>query len=514
MKFFRRIFSKIFSIIFNRLTVVIAAIVVQLVFFLLIILRLSDYEHWINLSFRALTILMIVYVIWKDGNPEYKIGWIVFMALFPEVGAILFLVFGEKKPGRGLKKRLDRQEALHRNDLMQVEPLDLVGDNRERNTAQYVAEHGPYPLWDHTCSKYYPVGEKLFADMVEDLKNAKHFIFMEYFIISGGSLWDEIFEILKQKVREGVDVRIIYDDFGSMKARPRHFTRSLSDAGIQVMDFNTMKPVLSLVYNNRDHRKIMVIDGYIGYSGGVNLADEYANRIVRFGHWKDSGTRIEGEAVWNYTVMFLNMWHAFRGTNEDYRSYGPHVWHPGEFENDGEVQPFSDSPLDDENVGESVYFEMLNQAREYVYIFTPYLILDNEMETALKLAAKRGVDVRLVIPGIPDKPLVYAMSLSYVEPLMEAGVKVYKYTPGFIHAKSFICDGKIGAVGTVNMDYRSFFLHFENSTIFYHTSSLETLYEDCIETFRRSAIVTRKTLHHHLIGGLIGFVMRVFTPLF
>ena len=228
------------------------------------------------------------------------------------------------------------------------------------------------------------------------------------------------------------------------------------------MDFNTMKPLPSLVYNNRDHRKIMVIDGYIGYSGGVNIADEYANRIVRFGHWKDSGTRLEGEAVWNYTVMFLNMWHAFRGSDEDYRAYSPHAWHPGEFESDGEVQPFSDSPLDDENVGENVYFEMLNQAQEYVYIFTPYLILDNEMETALKLAAKRGVDVRLVIPGIPDKPLVYAMSLSFVAPLIQAGVKVYKYTPGFIHAKSFLCDGKLAAVGTINMDYRSFFLHFEN----------------------------------------------------
>lgn len=514
MKTFRRIFSKVFSLIFNRLTIVLAAIAVQLTYFIMLILRLSAYAHWVNISFRTLTVLMIAYIIWQDRNPAYKIGWIVFMALFPEVGAVLFIVFGARMPSRGIRRRLARQEALHKNDFLQVEPLDMLGENRERSTARYVAEHGAYPLWDHTMSKYYPVGEKLFDDMVEDLKKAEHFIFIEYFIISKGTLWDEIFQILKEKASQGVDIRIIYDDVGSMHKLPRHFSRQLQDAGIQVMDFNTMKPIVSLVYNNRDHRKIMVIDGYIGYSGGVNISDEYANRIVRFGHWKDTGTRIEGEAVWNYTVMFLNMWHAFRGTDEDYRAYGPHTWHPGEFPNDGEVQPFSDSPLDDENVGENVYFEMLNQAQEYVYIFTPYLILDNEMETALKLAAKRGIDVRLVIPGVPDKPLVYAMSLSYVGPLIKAGVKVYKYTPGFIHAKSFLCDGKLGAVGTINMDYRSFFLHFENSTVLYHTQSLDTLYRDCIDTFRRSALVTEKDLKKHRIGAMIGFFMRIFTPLF
>lgn len=513
MKTFRAIFSKIFSIIFNRLTIVALAISIQFIYFIVLLLQISEMAHWINVTFRVLSVFMILYVIWDDRTPEVKIGWIIFLIVFPEVGSVLLLLFGGKLPSRGLRKKLSQQEARHKMDIQQTWPLDMLGETRVRGTARYVAEYGPYPVWDHTDSKYYPIGDRLFDDLIADLKNAKHFIFMEYFIIDKGSLWDEVKTVLKQKAEEGLDVRVIYDDFGSIGKLPRKFAQDLQQSGVQVMGFNTMKPFLSMVYNNRDHRKITVIDGYIGYTGGVNLADEYANRVVRFGHWKDTGVRLIGESVWNFTVIFLNMWHAFRGTDENYKNYGPHVWHPGEFEGTGAVQPFSDSPLDDENVGENVYFDMLDQAKEYVYIFTPYLILDSEMENALKLAAKRGVDVRLVIPGIPDKKIVYAMTLSYVRPLIDAGVKVYRYTPGFIHAKSCICDGRIGCVGTINMDFRSFYLHFENSTLFYATDSLNDLYDDCLNTFRRSELMTGRT-GHHFFGAIIGFLMRVFTPLF
>ena len=278
-------------------------------------------------------------------------------------------------------------------------------------------------------------------------------------------MWDGIFAILKEKAAAGVDVRITFDDVGSINKTPKRFISSLAQHGIKVLPFNPLTPIASLIYNNRDHRKILVIDGYIGYSGGFNIADEYINEVVRFGHWKDTGIRLEGHAVWNFTVMFLNMWNAFKKTEEDYETFRPHICHPEEFGSDGIIQPYSDSPLDDENMGENVYLEILSQAEDYVYIFTPYLIIDNEMQTALSLAAKRGVDVRIVTPAIPDKKMVFRLTRSYYRPLIKAGVRIYEYTPGFIHAKSYLSDDRIGVVGTINMDYRSLFLHFECGTL-------------------------------------------------
>ena len=268
-----------------------------------------------------------------------------------------------------------------------------------------------------------------------------------------------------------------------------------------------------MVYNNRDHRKIMIIDGYISYCGGYNLADEYINSVNRFGHWKDSGVRLEGEAVWNYTVMFLNVWNAYRKTEEDYSPFAPHVHHPEVFDSDGIVQPFSDSPLDDENVGENVYLEIITQAEEYVYIYTPYLILDSEMLAAMQLASRRGVDVRLVTPGIPDKKLIFRITRSYYHPLIKAGVKVYEYTPGFIHAKSVIADDKISVVGSINLDYRSLYLHFECGTLMIGSNAVRQLKEDCQETFSKSKLMTLEDCRTNFFGLLVDGVLRALSPL-
>ena len=353
-----------------------------------------------------------------------------------------------------------------------------------------------------------------YPELLEDLEKAEHSIFMEYFIISEGGMWRGIFDILKRKAAEGVDVRLIYDDFGSLPTMPKRFVKELRNAGIKVHAFNPLRPILSLVYNNRDHRKMTIIDSYICYTGGFNLADEYINVEERFGHWKDSGLRLEGDGVWNYTVMFLTMWNAFVPTEDSFDEFRPHVHHPEAFGGDGGiVQPYSDTPLDDESVGENVYLDILNQARDYVYIFTPYLVIDNEMQTALCLAAKRGVDVRLVTPGIPDKKMVFKLTRSYYRALLKAGVRIYEYTPGFIHAKSFISDDQIGVVGTINMDYRSLYLHFECATLMIGCESLQGLKKDCLDTFAQSREIKVGDMKKNFFGILFEGLLRFISPM-
>lgn len=507
--------KRIFNAIFNRLTITAAVIVAQAVYFIFLLVDFSDMSHYVTTTFQILSVILLLYIIWRDNNPAYQIGWIILICVFPVIGCVLFLLFGNKRPARYLKRRLDRQEDMHVEEMHQTAPIQEIRNQRLQRTASYVGKQCHYPAWQHSTTKYYPVADRMFEDMLEDLKNAEHFIFLEYFIIARGSLWDDIFEILRDKAAQGVDIRIIYDDVGSMRVLPKHFVRNMKENGIRVMAFNRMRPFLSLVYNNRDHRKIMVIDGYIAYNGGANIADEYANRIVRFGHWKDGGVRVFGEACWNYTVMFLNMWNAFEKEHpdEDYSQFHPHTWHEDEFPSDGTVQPYSDTPLDDEDVGESVYLEIINQAQDYVFIYTPYLIVDEDMETALKLAAKRGVDVRLVTPGIPDKWFIYQITRSNYDALLRAGVRIFEYTPGFIHAKNFVSDDRVGVIGTINIDFRSLFLHFECGTLLYGTDSLVDLRNDAIDTFRRSHEITLQDGRQSFIGRLIGMILKVLSPL-
>lgn len=499
--------------VFNRLTITVALILIQLGWFAILLLRLAEYASWISVVFTVGAALMALFIIWRDDNPAYKIGWILLVCLMPILGTAMYAFFGNKRPAKSLKNRLEPQEAIHREDLTQEEDLGEIINTRLLDTVGYIAEKGPYPAWTDTRSRYYAAGDDAFPDMLEDLRKAEHFIFMEYFILAEGEMWQEIFAILKKKAERGVDVRIIYDDVGSINRTPKRFLSVLNQSGIRVLPFNPLTPIASLIYNNRDHRKILVIDGSVAYSGGFNIADEYINRVVRFGHWKDTGIRLEGHGVWNFTVMFLNMWNAFRKTDSDYSRFRPHVHHPQEFGSDGIVQPYADSPLDDETMGENVYLEILSQAEDYVYIFTPYLIIDNEMKTALVLAAKRGVDVRIVTPGIPDKKMVFRLTRSYYEPLIKAGVKIYEYTPGFIHAKSYISDDKIGVVGTINMDYRSLFLHFECGTLMIGCEALRDLKEDCIDTISKSREIRHEDCRRGFFGLLFDGVLRVLSPL-
>ena len=347
--------------------------------------------------------------------------------------------------------------------------------------------------------------------MIKELEKAENFIFLEYFIINHGTMWDTILEILKRKVQEGVDVRVIYDDAGCIATLKKSYNKELEKFGIKCVVFNELKPVSGVIVNHRDHRKILVIDVRVAFSGGINLADEYINVDSPYGHWKDNGIRVEGEAVWNYTVMFLTIWNTFKKEDKDFNKYK--YTFKKKIREDGFAVPYAETPLDDERVGKNIYLNIINQANNYVYIFTPYLIIDTDMINFLILAAKRGVDVRIIIPGIPDKKVVYTLSESYLELLISGGVKIYKYTPGFVHSKVFVADDSIATVGTINLDYRSLYLHFECGLYLENTNCIKDIKNDFEETLQKSHQVTKKEATPKFFKSVWQAILRLFAPL-
>ena len=509
--------KRMFKFLGSRMFITGILILLQIGWLLIWFLRLTQYAQWISACFTILGILVAVYIINKNENPAYKLAWILAIAVFPALGGLLYLSVGNKRPTKKMRKRLEAEQAkrlpLHVQHPEIMEQLKEI-DPRAASTFRYIFDKGHYPVWTNTTTQYYPVGEELFRAMLEELEKAEHYIFLEYFILAEGQMWDQILEILERKVKVGVEVRVIYDDFGCLGYIPAGYAFTLEKKGIKCLAFNPFVPVVSAVMNHRDHRKIMVIDGHVGFSGGVNIGDEYINEKLRFGHWKDTGFKLEGEGVWNLTLMFLEMWNGLRPTDESFEPFYPHIHHESDFIRDGFVQPFCDSPLDDETWAENVYMEILAQATEYVYIFTPYLVIDNELQTALCTAVKRGVDVRLVTPGIPDKKLVYRLTRTFYEDLLEAGVRIYEYTPGFLHAKSYVCDDKLAVVGTINMDYRSLYLHFECGTLFYRSNLVHQLKEDALSVFELSHEVHRDEYRRRGFLKSIGdAILRVLAPL-
>ena len=349
--------EKFLKKVLNRLTIFGILLVIQLAWFLTFLTKLANYSTEITIVFTVLSLIAVLAVINRDENPAYKLGWIILILSFPLLGGLFYLIVGNKKPSKYMRYQLEAEqrrtaEALSQDPLVLGEVKDL--DPRVEGQFRYVCASGGYPVYKDTTARYYKVGEELYQDLLEELKKAEHFIFMEYFIVEDGLMWSSIRDVLEEKARAGVDVRFLYDDLGSVSILPTGYDKQLEAKGIQCMAFNPFVPFLSLVMNNRDHRKITVIDGHTAFSGGINLADEYINEKVRFGHWKDTGFMLKGEAVWNYTVMFLRMWNAFRRTDESYEGFRPRSYHPEPFVSDGFVQPYGDSPLDDEIVAENV----------------------------------------------------------------------------------------------------------------------------------------------------------------
>ena len=413
----------------------------------------------------------------------------------------------------------DKIEKEHEKHKCRVQNQEVIKDIEKQDLrvagqVRYLSNHVGFPIYENTNATYYKSGEENFKDMIRELKAAKHYIFMEYFIIDEGDMWDTILDILEQKAQEGLDVRLIYDDMGCVSNLPYKYDRILEARGIKCMAFNPFIPFVSLAMNNRDHRKILVIDGHTGFTGGINLADEYINTKERFGYWKDTGIMLKGEGVWNLTTMFLHMWNSFRPTDEDYDKFRPHVHLNKLVQHDGYIQPYGDSPLDEEVVGENVYLNLINNAKKYVYIFTPYLIIDNEMATALKIAAKSGVDIKIVTPYIPDKKFVHAVTKSYYESFIKDGIEIYEFTPGFMHAKTFVVDDEYGVVGSINLDFRSLYLHYECGVWLYKTDSIKSMKDDYLETLKRCHKVTMEECKNtSSIRKVLRLIIRMFAPL-
>lgn len=500
-----------------RILIVGLLIVLQVTWLALSVLMLSSTSRTISIVLNILSIIALFVVINSRQNPAYKLAWAVPILIFPVFGGLAFLLFGTRSPSRKLRTKLNESGEKLKPYIVQDEAiLDKLKeeDVSAYGQAVYMKNFADAPMWRNTSTTYFRSGEENFPYIIEELKKAKHFIFMEYFIIADGRMWNTILEILKEKAAEGVDVRLLYDDVGCLRLLPFQYYETIRSFGIKCEAFNPFVPFVSVVMNNRDHRKILVIDGNTGFTGGINLADEYINEKERFGYWKDTGIMLKGDAVWNLTVMFLQVWNALSPTDSDFEQFRPHVYPADECRDDGYVQPYGDSPLDFENVGENVYLNIINNAKEYVYIFTPYLIIDNEIVTALCLAAKRGVDVRIVTPHIPDKKYAFMLTQSYYEQLMDGGVKMYEFKPGFIHAKCFVSDDTTATVGTINLDYRSLYLHFECGVYLYKTSSVMEVKKDALETFEKCIPVTRDMLKPVFQKVVLQAILKLFAPMF
>ncbi len=507
---------KILKLLFSRMVVVGLMILIQIVAFAFLLIKFSHYSAIASIISTIISGLVVLWIINKDDNPAYKLAWIIPILIFNITGGLLYILIGNKKPSRLMRQRLESIHEKVSKYLTQDESIlnEIKSQNRDvYGHSNYINSTAGFPIHKNTEVKYYSVGEDNYEDLIKELKKAKKYIFMEYFIVEQGTMWNGILEILEQKANEGLDVRVMYDDVGCIALLPNGYDKTLEKKGIKCIAFNPFKPLVSLVLNNRDHRKITVIDGHTGFTGGMNLADEYINEKVRFGHWKDAGVMLKGEGVWNLTMMFLEMWNSNRETDNDFSIYRPQVYQTDITVSDGYVQPYGDSPLDEEVVGENVYLNIINSSKDYVYIFTPYLIIDNEMITALCLAAKRGVDVIIVTPGIPDKKVVFKLTQSYYPQLVRAGVKIYEYTPGFIHSKVFICDDEIATVGTINMDYRSLYLHFECGVYLYKCNCIADIKKDTLDTISKSKEFSSKDIKEGRRSSLWHAILRVFAPL-
>ncbi len=505
----------ILALVFSRFLIVGILLVLQVLLYVLVFTWLYDYFAHFYILMSLFTLIVVLYLFSSDMDASAKLTWLLLMSFLPFVGGFL-LVYTQTNIGHiALKKRAEQlieetKDALPQSkrvmDRLKKEPEDVEG------IVKYLRHSGCFPIHDDTAVTYFSQGEQKFAAMLEELEKAKSFIFMEYFIIEEGYMWGKILEILIRKAAEGVDVRVMYDGMCEMSTLPADYWRLLQEKGIHAKAFAPIKPALSSHYNYRDHRKILVIDGRTAFTGGVNLADEYINRKERFGHWKDTAVMLKGGAVDNFTLCFLQMWNIDEKETqyEAFLRQEKFPPRPGE----GYVMPYGDCPLDNDKVGEMVYMDILNQAKDYVHIMTPYLIIDGEMEAALKFAAERGVDVKLILPGIPDKKLPYALAKSHYKVLTEAGVKIYEYTPGFVHAKVFVCDNVEAVVGTINLDYRSLYHHFECAAYMYRVPCIREIEADFQETLAKCRRITKKSIREEKMSyRMAGFVMKFIAPL-
>ena len=471
--------------------------------------------NWLSaLVIVSLYIGTILAIVNRNMPPESKVTWLLF-AVVPVFGFLLYLMIGERRLS---KKEIQQLEKMDSMKFREDNSYDLRVELKQENKSAFgivksllSMDHNA-DVYDGTASQYFPLGEEMFEAMLDDLRSAKKFIFLEFYIIDPGLMWNRILQILVDKVQQGVEVKLLYDDIGCMATLPGDYTKRLRKMGIDAHKFNKVIPRMTVAYNNRDHRKILVVDGQVGYTGGINLADEYINHIVRFGHWKDGGVRLEGRAVKALTRLFLLNWYINRGEITDFDRYH---FDSQRVEGKGLYIPYGSGPkpIYKEQVGKAVYQNIINQAIDYVYITTPYLIIDYDLTEDIKNAAMRGVDVRIVTPFIPDKKLIQIVTRGAYPDLLEAGVKIYEYTPGFIHSKNVISDDELAVVGTINFDYRSLVHHYENAVLMYQTESIADIKQDFEDLFDVSKEISLETLQNSWYQRLLKEIMQLFAPL-
>ena len=503
------------NVVFSRLGLIILLLGIQVYFLLGVFQRFELFlPHFFGGSV-LFSLIMVLFLLNGPIDPTAKITWLAIIMLLPVFGALLFLFTQSDLGHRALKRR--HQHLVQLTGKLLTQDANALNSLRSyfpgpASLVDYVNRNGCCPVYTNTQVNYFPIGEAMFEEMLVQLERAEHFIFLEYFIVDEGLMWGRILEILAQKAAQGVEVRMMYDGTCEFAMLPHNYPHRLKALGIHCKMFAPVMPFVSTHYNYRDHRKILVIDGHTAFTGGINLADEYINRIVRFGHWKDTGVMLQGEAARSFTLMFLQMWNI----DESHPVFDRYLNFPfPDLQSEkGYVLPYGDCPLDRDKVGERVYMDILNRALRYVHIMSPYLILDGEMETALKFAAERGVDVRLILPGIPDKRIPYALARTHYVSLLRSGVQIYEYTPGFVHAKIFVCDDREAVVGTINLDYRSLYHHFECATYMVDVACISEIETDFVATQKKCTRVTLDSLRHeNPVRKITGCLMKLFAPL-
>lgn len=545
------------SLIFSRIMLIVIFLIIQIVLLVWMFRLLGANTKWVLYACNILAATFVIIIINSDENPAFKLTWMLPLCALPVFGVVLYLFIRANPVRAGLKKSLNNRKAETAVYLQQDERvLQRIRDEKLpiADLAHYLRHVDGFPAYDGTQVTYFANGEEKLRDLIPELKKAEKFIFLEYFIINPGKVWDEVLSVLEEKAAQGVEVRLMYDGFNSILKLPRKYPETLQKKGLKVRVFAPVVPFLSSHQNYRDHRKILIIDGKAAYNGGINLADEYMNYIVRFGYWKDTAVKLKGAAVQSFTVMYLQMWNMM---GEDIESYEKYLCLPVNEQTEdknaaaekttaaetadgsdgrtaaekvtdaeaadeqtaagkqyGIVIPYNDDPCNGEDVGEEVYLDILNKARDYVYIMTPYLVPENEIITALRFAAQRGVDVRIIMPHIPDKKITFSIGHTYYNQLMEAGVKIYEFTPGFVHAKMFLSDDIKAVVGTINLDFRSLYEHYECATFIYDNPVIADIKKDFEKTFEQCFAFTkedyRKLPFFHRVCGR---VCRLFAPL-
>lgn len=515
----RKLFRILGKVVFSRTIFIILMLIVQVTVLVEGIFWLGQYISFLWAFLTVFGVVVLFYLVNKEELPEFKIAWLIPVCVFPIFGALLYVYVDRNWGSRAMKKRLNQvisdTDAFMRTESGIRERL-AAQDAHMGNLSLYLEKTGGYPTYEGGDAVYFPVGEEKWKDMLQELRAAKEFIFLEYFIVEPGVMWDSILDILKEKVKEGVEVRFMYDGMCSLMLLPYNYPEKMKAFGISTKAFSPIIPLLSTHQNNRDHRKILIVDGKVAYTGGINLADEYVNQKQRFGHWKDTAVKVRGKAVDSFTMMFLRTWDVGKKRTEEMAAsdYGKYLRKYDTDFGEGFMIPYGDGPNRKENVAEKVYIDILNTAVRYVHIMTPYFIVDNAMLQAIRFAAQRGVEVKLLLPHIPDKAYAFAIARTYYSALLVAGVRLYEYTPGFVHAKCFVSDDCKAVVGTINLDYRSLYHHFECAAYFYQCPVVADVERDFCNTAAVSEEITAYSYRKmNPLWRLAGHVLNLFGPL-